>query len=90
MIQILFPVMIRGRAYGITTFVARSVSSTSTIFVEYTDHPLYFVIPFTLVVKMFINLIKEVDFENEWVRTNESKEVECAVTNATNDDDEFI
>lgn len=80
----------RGRAYGITTFVARSVSSTSSIFVEYSKHPLYLVIPFTVLVKIFINLIREVDLENEWIKTNESKSNEGIAINDSNDDDEFF
>lgn len=82
MIQYLFPVMMRGRAYGIANFVARTVSSTSTIFVEYTDHPLYFVIPFTFLVNMIINLLREVDFENGWIpgkgfKEPESENINC-------------
>ena len=67
--------MMRGQSYGITNFVSRPFASLATIVVEYTRHPLFLVLPLTLVAQMSIDLIREVDFENGWATTTGSKEV---------------
>lgn len=62
--QLLFPVMMRGQSYGITNFVSRPFASVATIVVEYTHHPLLFILPLACFANMSINQIREVDYEN--------------------------
>lgn len=88
--------MMRGRSYGITNFVSRPFASMATIVVEYTNNPLFFVLPLALLAQWGIELIREVDFENGWVITSGSKEIldgkvahhESALH--LNDDDSFM
>lgn len=62
--QLLFPVMMRGQSYGITNFVSRPFASIATIVVEYTLHPLLFIVPLVFIALMCIDQINEVDYEN--------------------------
>ena len=62
--QLLFPIMMRGPSYGITNFVSRPFASIATIVVEYTKHPLLFIVPLILIALMSVDQIREVDYEN--------------------------
>lgn len=94
--QLLFPVMMRGRSYGITNFVARIVTSTATIIVEYTNHPLFFVLPMSFIAQYTMSLIRQVDFENGWVPSSGCKDKTDGKGNQSDaalqnmDDDEYM
>lgn len=59
--QLLFPVLVRGRAYGITNFVSRPFAALSTLVTEYTKDPLYYVLLFSFFSIFSIKYIKEID-----------------------------
>jgi len=44
----LFPVLLRGRAMGITNFVSRPFAGMATIVTEYTDSPLNYILGFAI------------------------------------------
>lgn len=80
--QLLFPVMMRGQSYGITNFVSRPFASIATIVVEYTKHPLNFIVPLILCGLLTVDQIREVDYENG--RQHDQK------VHVDHDDNDFI
>ena len=61
--QQLFPVLVRGRAYGVTNFVSRPITGIAPILTEYTSKPLYFVCGFSFVSVFTIPLLKILESE---------------------------
>ena len=59
--QQLFPILIRGRAMGITNFVSRPFAGLATLLTEYTKHPSIFIIIFGSSSLFVMNMITEVD-----------------------------
>jgi hypothetical protein len=59
--QQLFPILIRGRAFGITHLVSRPFGGLATILVEYTDKPMVFALVFSLTSMLVMNRIKVID-----------------------------
>lgn len=57
--QFLFPVMIRGQAYGTINFISRPFAAFATILVEYTTSPMLYILIFSCASLFFINLIEE-------------------------------
>ena len=63
--QQLFPILIRGRAMGITNFVARPITGIATVVTEYTKQPLIYIIVFGSSSIFAVNLITEVDGDQD-------------------------
>lgn len=59
--QLLFPVMMRGKAFGICNFVCRPFASVATIVVEYTTQPFVFILPMSLLCMLVVNNIQEME-----------------------------
>jgi len=61
---LLFPVSMRGQAFGITNLISRPFASLSTVVVEYTKYPMHFILPMAIISSFAVKGIKVVDFEN--------------------------
>ena len=57
--QILYPVLIRGKAFAYTTFASRPFGGLSIVLTEYTDKPMVFVLVYAASSLLVINKFKE-------------------------------
>lgn len=59
--QMLYPVLIRGKAFAYTTFASRPFGGLAIVLTEYTDKPMVFVLVFSASTLLVINKFKEFD-----------------------------
>jgi hypothetical protein len=57
----LFPVLVRGEAYGIVNFICRPFSALATLVTEYTTQPCNYILGFAVASMFSIYLITEID-----------------------------
>jgi len=57
--QFLFPVLVRGQAYGIVNFVSRPFASIAAIITEYVTNPVVYMAVFSFITIFVIFLIQE-------------------------------
>lgn len=63
--QLLFPVEMRGEAFGLVNFLSRPFAAFSTIIVEYTSSPLSFVLVLGLLSTQAVHRMKEINEQNK-------------------------
>ena len=54
----------RSQSYGISNFVSRPFAALATLIVEYTDYPLFIVLPLSIFGFLSISKITEIEYEN--------------------------
>ena len=88
-----FPILTRGKAYGITNFVSRPFAAMAPIVTEYSDKPLIFILVFSFISLFTINFIEVLDSEQKSTEKSDkakpeeeepSKNLKIAIRNSTN------
>jgi len=77
--QQVFPILVRGRAYGITNFVSRPITGLSPIVTEYTDKPLAFIVVFASISLFTLRNIKILVNDDDSTSINDSDDSKIGV-----------